>query len=116
MKSEQEIYDEQLEEIKKIAIKTMSDDLLDIQVFYNIETKTFGIIYVDHDSENLDNHCEQCMGEFSFLRFANLPNTSSKEILPFYYIACCGETKFNKIKTKDFKFEGFTSDEIKIID
>lgn len=118
MKSEQEIYDEQLEEIKKIVIDTMSYDILDFIIYYDLNLKTFGVVYLTTDSsiEEGDNHCLQCSEEVLAFRFVNHFSKSSREILPNYCVAVVGETKFNKIKTKDFKFYGFNSDEIKIID
>jgi hypothetical protein len=115
MKSEQEIYDEQLKEIKKIASEKSKDEVLDFLIFYESQIKTFGIIYLISSLEESDNHCDQCRNEVLSFGLINWAEPSNK-VLPKYCVAIVGETKFNKIKTKDFNFYGFSSDEIKIID
>jgi hypothetical protein len=118
MKSEQEIYDEQLKEMRKIVIGTIDYDILDFIIYYDLHLKTFGVIYLttDHYIEESDNHCAECSEEVLAFRIVNHFSKSSREILPNYCSGVVGETKFNKIKTKDFNFYGFSSDKIKIID
>jgi hypothetical protein len=78
-------------------IKAVDDSIIDILYIKN--DNLYGFLYIDTYSEELDNHCSQCMKEILPIAFNGC--------IDFPYVAISisvGPTKYQKILAKEIPF------------
>lgn len=85
-------------------------NLQDNQCIFFELNEELGVIYCDSAVEALDEHCDKCRNELLPFKF----NASmDREIV--YLMVSVGETKFNKIKSGYYNFDGLSLKDAKIL-
>jgi hypothetical protein len=93
--------EEKLEQFKKYA-STMEEVVGVYLIKSSKDQDLWGFMIVEDECEKLDKHCEKCMKEISYFKFA------PHDQIQYQYLLCTvSPTKFSKIKSGELKPEHF---------